>query len=61
MMNLDFIADESDNTILPQASKIDRLAGGSYNEHVDEINKKIDDTNRKNAEAYRKASLFTVG
>ena len=56
-----FIDDELDNIILPQASKIDSLAGGSYNEHVDEINKKIDDTNRKNAEAYRKASLFSVG
>ena len=56
-----FIDDELDNIILPQASQIDSLAGGSYNEHVDEINKKIDDTNRKNAEAYRKASLFSVG
>ena len=46
-----FIDDELDNIILPQASKIDSLAGGSYNEHVDEIKKKIDHTNRKNAEA----------
>ena len=36
-----FIDDELDNIILPQASKIDSLAGGSYNEHVDEINKKL--------------------
>ena len=55
-----FIDDELDNIILPQARKIDSLAGGSYNENVDEINKKIDDTNRKNVAAYRTSRNFYV-
>ena len=56
-----FIDNELDTTVLLPAKKIDSLAGENYYEHIDEINKEIDDIRRKNAEAYQKASLFSVG
>ncbi|MBQ4524192.1 MAG: hypothetical protein IJA10_14785 [Lachnospiraceae bacterium] len=56
-----FTDNELEMTILPPAKKIDSLAGENYYAHIDEINREIDDIRRKNAEAYQKASLFSVG
>ncbi len=42
-------------------NKIESLAGGSYIEHVEEINSMIDEINKSNAETYRKASFCSIG
>lgn len=41
--------------------KVESLAGGSYIEHVEEINRMIDEMNKSNAETYRKASFCSIG
>lgn len=42
-------------------SGTESLAGGAYTDHVQEINSMIDEANRSNAEAYRKASFCAIG
>lgn len=56
-----FLSKELEVNTQIKAQRINSMAGGSYHEKTAEMNEKIDRINRSNAEAYHKASLFSVG